>query len=174
MTSPRVLFLSRGFLAMRPVRAEEALPMPATIRTRGQVLLGLKPIAAPDPAQRQKHQADGLAQGISDPLLPIAGIRTHARPPGKANRVFWPTAGSATDPAHAGLRRPVVDPARSGSALALPAGTALRSIGNCAPSLDPSNGAPRRPTPAGHGRGQVLRAAVFVPAPDVSARAKNP
>jgi hypothetical protein len=68
MTSPRVLFLSRGFLAMRPVRAEEALPMPATIRTRGQVLLGLKPIAAPDPAQRQKHQADACEQ-----LAPLSG-----------------------------------------------------------------------------------------------------
>ena len=125
MTSPRVLFLSRGFLAMRPVRAEEALPMPANIRPRGQVRLGLNPIDAPATAQRQRHHADGVAQGINDPLLPLAGIRPHARPHGKTNRVSCATAGAATDPA------------------------------------DP-------------GRGEVLRAAVFVPAPDVSARPKHP
>ena len=174
MTSSRVLRLSRGCLAMRSVRAEATLPMPANIRTRGPAILGLKPANAPDSAHRKKHPADGVAQGINDPMPPFAGIRAHTQPNGQAHRVFCPTAGTATDPAHAGLRHAVVNPVRRGSALVIPAGTALRSVGNCAPSLDAANGEPRRLTPADHGRGEVLRAAVVVPAPDVSARAKHP
>lgn len=145
----------------------------AKILARGQVLLGMKPTDAPDTVQRKTRKADGIEQGINDPMMPVAWTRTHAQPNGKANRVFCTTMGAATDLANEGLRRMVINAVLWGFALEIPAKTDVRYVDDFEPSPYAFKGYRRGLKPDDHALGKVLRAGAFVPAPDVSVPAKK-
>jgi type 1 glutamine amidotransferase len=79
-------------------------PADATVLVRGQVLKGMQP--ADPPADYQKKRAtDKQAQGVNDPMMPVAWMRQAAT----TNRVFTTTMGSSTDLQSEGLRRLIIN-----------------------------------------------------------------
>lgn len=137
----------------------ETHPVPdATILLRGQVLTGMSPADGPDLTQRKKRKADGVEQGINDPMMPIAWTRLHRHPGGAVNRVFCTTMGAATDLANEGLRRLVVNAVLWGFDLEIPPRTEVRYVDPYAPSPYAFKGYRRGLTPADHALGRALRA----------------
>ncbi len=79
-------------------------PADAQILVRGQVLKGMQP--TDPPADHQKKRAtDKQAQGINDPMMPVAWLRQAAT----TNRIFTTTMGSSTDLQSEGLRRLIIN-----------------------------------------------------------------
>jgi len=139
---------------------------PATgckILVRGQVLAGMKPTDAPDTTQRKQRHADGIDQGINDPMMPVAWTQTHQNPGGKPNRVFCTTMGAATDLANEGLRRMVVNAVLWGFSLVIPEQTDVRFVDDFFPTPYAFKGYRRGITPDDHALGKVLRAGLPVP-----------
>jgi type 1 glutamine amidotransferase len=135
----------------------------AKILARGQVLTGMKPTDGPDLTQRKVRKADGIEQGINDPMMPIAWTRTHRSASGQTNRVFCSTMGAATDLANEGLRRMVVNAVLWGFGLEIPAQTDVRYVDAYEPSPYAFKGYRRGLTPDDHALGQVLRAGDPIP-----------
>ena len=133
------------------------------ILVRGQVLEGMKPGDEPDLEQRKKRKSDGQEQGINDPMMPAAWIRTHENPGGKANRVFCTTMGAATDLANEGLRRMVVNAVLWGFGLEISAETDVRFIDPYVPGNYAFKGYRRGITPDDHALGKTLRAGAPAP-----------
>ena len=133
------------------------------ILVRGQVLAGMKATDAPDTTQRKKRHADGVEQGINDPMMPIAWTQTHQNSGGKPNRVFCTTMGAATDLANEGLRRLVVNAVLWGFSLEIPAQTDVRFVDEFAPTPYAFKGYRRGITPDDHALGKVLRAGSPIP-----------
>jgi hypothetical protein len=83
-------------------------PEDATILLRGQVLEGMQP--TDPPADYTKRRAsDRQEQNVNDPMMPVAWTRTYKNEAGNTNRIFVTTLGAATDLAHEGTRRLVVN-----------------------------------------------------------------
>lgn len=137
----------------------------AKILARGQVLLGMKPTDAPDTVQRKKRHADGVEQGINDPMMPIAWTRTHHNPGGKPNRVFCTTMGAASDLTNEGLRRMVINAVLWGFNLEIPAKTDVRYVDDFAPAPYAFKGYRRGLTPDDHALGKILRPGTPPPPP---------
>jgi hypothetical protein len=137
----------------------ETHPVPgARILLRGQVLKGMNPNDPPDTDQRKKRKADGVEQGINDPMMPIAWMRLNQNANGTTNRVFCTTLGAATDLANEGLRRLVVNAVLSGFGLPIPALTDVRYVDPYAPAPYAFKGYRRGLTPDDHALGKVLPA----------------
>ncbi len=143
------------------------------ILLRGQVLAGMKPTDGPDLTQRKVRKADGVEQGINDPMMPIAWTRLNRNENGTTNRVFCTTMGAATDLANEGLRRLVVNAVLSGCGLEIPAQTDVRYVDPYAPSPYAARGYRRGLTPADHALGQVLRAGAPIPPAPPKAKKKQ-
>lgn len=139
----------------------------ATILVRGQVLTGMNPTDGPDFTQRKRRKADGVEQGINDPMMPIAWTRLHRHPAGPTNRVFCTTMGAATDLANEGLRRLVVNAVLWGFDREIPARTDVRYVDPYAPSAYAFKRYRRGLTPDDHALGRPLRAGD--PAPPAAA-----
>ena len=142
----------------------------SAILVRGQVLLGMKPSDPPDLQQRKQRKADGVEQGINDPMMPVAWTRTHDNPGGPSNRVFCTTMGAASDLANEGLRRLVVNAVLWGFALEIPARTDVRFVDDFSPAPYAFKGYRRGITPDDHALGQVLRAGTPPPSPPAKSK----
>lgn len=150
------IFGDSGVYETHPVAGSKIL-------VRGQVLTGMKPTDGPDHTQRKVRKADGIEQGINDPMMPIAWTRTAAHASGKTNRVFCTTMGAATDLANEGLRRLVINAVLWGFGLEIPARTDVRHVDAYEPSAYAFKGYRRNLTPDDHALGQKLRAGDPIP-----------
>ncbi len=137
----------------------------AKILARGQVLVGMNPTDAPDTTQRKKRKADGIEQGINDPIMPIAWTRLNQAASGKTNRVFCTTMGAATDLTNEGLRRMTVNAVLWGFQIEIPGQTDVRYVDAFVPAPYAFKGYRRGLTPDDHALGQVLRAGNPPPPP---------
>ena len=98
---------------------EAAPPADATILLRGQVLKGMAP--TDPPADYKKKTAAGNEQGVNEPMMPVAWLRTVKNDAGTENKILCTTMGSATDLKSEGLRRLVVNGVYWGLGLDVPA-----------------------------------------------------
>jgi hypothetical protein len=137
------------------------------ILVRGQVLTGMSPTDAPDRTQRKVRKADGVEQGINDPMMPVAWTRLNRNPNGTINRVFCTTMGAATDLLSEGLRRMVVNGVLWGFDLDIPAQTDVRLVDPFAPFPYAARGYRRGLVPEDHALGKTLRAGEPIPPPQV-------
>jgi hypothetical protein len=144
----------------------------ARILARGQVLTGMAPSDPPDRVQRKVRKADGVEQGINDPMMPIAWVRLNRNENGTTNRVFCTTMGAATDLLSEGLRRMVVNAVLWGFALEIPEKTDVRFVDPFEPAPYSFKGYRRGLVPADHALGKTLRAGDAVPATDKKAKKK--
>ncbi len=150
----------------------ETHPAPGSkILLRGQVLRGMSPTDGPDVQQTKKRKADGLEQPINDPMMPIAWTRNDPVENGKMRRVFCTTMGAASDLAHEGFRRLVINAVLWGCGLEVPAKTDVRFVDPYAPSPYAFKGYRRGLKPSDHALGTVLPAGQ--PAPSPAGKAKT-
>ncbi|MBI5689906.1 MAG: hypothetical protein HZC55_07375 [Verrucomicrobia bacterium] len=135
----------------------ETHPVPdARILVRGQVLKGMSPSDPPDTEQRKVRKADGVEQGINEPMMPVAWMRLNHNANGTTNRVFCTTMGAATDLANEGLRRLVVNAVLFAFDVEIPAQTDVRYVDPYEPSPYAFKGYRRGLTPADHALGRKL------------------
>jgi len=126
------------------------------ILVRGQVLNGMRPDDPPDVKQRKVRKADGVEQGINDPMMPVAWTRVNVNANGTRNQVFCTTMGAATDLANEGLRRLVVNAVLAGFGLEIPERTDVRVVDPYEPAPYAFKGFRRGLTPADHALGKAL------------------
>jgi hypothetical protein len=135
----------------------ETHPMAGSrILVRGQVLTGMRPDDPPDVKQRKVRKADGVEQGINDPMMPVAWTRVNVNANGTRNQVFCTTMGAATDLANEGLRRLVVNAVLAGFGLEIPERTDVRVVDPYEPAPYAFKGFRRGLTPADHALGKAL------------------
>jgi hypothetical protein len=65
--------------------------------------------ASDPPASGRKKTAQGVEQGLNEPLMPIAWTRNHKNEAGKTNRILTTTMGAATDLLSEDFRRFLVN-----------------------------------------------------------------
>jgi hypothetical protein len=58
---------------------------------------------------RKKRTSDQQEQGINDPMMPVAWVKSYTGTQGKTARVFTTTMGAAQDLENEGLRRLLVN-----------------------------------------------------------------
>lgn len=95
-------------------------PADAKILLRGRVLKGMTPDSGTLETVK-KRANDKQEQGINDPMMPIAWIRTVKNDAGTENKVLTTTMGAATDLTNESLRRLVVNGLYWGLGLEVPA-----------------------------------------------------
>jgi hypothetical protein len=109
-------------------------PADATILLRGQVLQGMTP-DAPPADYRKKRAADGIEQGVNDPMMPVAWTRSHVNSAGTTNQIFCTTMGAASDLDNEGLRRLVVNAVFRAAGLPVPDRADVSPVGRYDPSF---------------------------------------
>lgn len=127
---------------------EAAPPDSVRILLRGQVLTGMKPTDGP--AGYLKKRADGTAQLVNDPMMPVAWTREVANEAGTKNRILCTTMGAATDLASEGLRRLVVNGVFWGLGMEVPAKADVTIIGTYEPLMYGFNGFRKNVKPSSH------------------------
>lgn len=86
---------------------EAAPPADAQILVRGQVLSGMNSTDAP--AIGRKKTAQGVEQGLNEPMMPVVWVRDYKQSNGVINRIITSTMGAATDLTDENLRRLIVN-----------------------------------------------------------------
>jgi hypothetical protein len=131
---------------------EAAPPADATILVRGQVLKGMEPTDAP--ADYRKKNAQGVEQGVNDPMMPIVWTRLYKNEAGKTNKILATTMGAATDLQSEGLRRLLVNAAYWAVGLEekIPQQADVEYVGQFHPTMYGFNGFKKGVKPADHER----------------------
>lgn len=141
----------------------ETHPSPdSTILMRGEVLSGMSP-SAPPSTERKQRRSDGREQGMNEPTMPIAWVRTHTTPSGGNARVFTTTMGAATDLKDESLRRLVVNAVLWTQGLDVPARADVRFVDPYQPTDYAFNGFRHGVRPADHALGQPVPAGNGLP-----------
>ncbi|HEY1049218.1 MAG TPA: ThuA domain-containing protein [Prosthecobacter sp.] len=113
---------------------EAAPPEDAVILVRGQILQGMT--ADTPPASYSKKTSGGkVEQDVNKPMMPVAWTRTVKNDSGTENKVFCSTMGAATDLAHEGTRRMVVNSVFWGLGLEVPEKADVTTVGEYNPTM---------------------------------------
>ena len=111
---------------------EAAPPADAAILVRGEVM---KTQAADSPpADYKKKTAQGVEQGVNNPMMPVVWTREYKNETGKTNRILTTTLGAATDFKNEGLRRLVVNGVFWGLMMEVPAAANVTFTGEYNPT----------------------------------------
>lgn len=129
---------------------EAAPPADAQILVRGQVLQGMQP--TDPPATYRKKNAQGVEQGVNEPMMPVVWTREVKNEAGKTNRILTTTMGSATDLQSEGLRRLLANAAywAVGLEKKIPRKAKVDYVGEFKPTMYGFNGAKKGVKPADH------------------------
>jgi hypothetical protein len=109
-------------------------PADVKILVRGQVLKGMNP-THPPADYKKTRQSDKQAQGINDPMMPVAWTRLYKNEAGKVNKIFCTTMGSSTDLQSEGLRRLLVNAVYWGLDLEMPAKADVTYVDEYRPTM---------------------------------------
>lgn len=128
---------------------EASPPDDAKILVRGQVLKGMKPEDEPA-SYPKKKSGSKTEQDVNDPMMPVAWTKSYKGEKGAESRVFCTTMGSATDLAHEGTRRLVVNACFWAMGLEgqIPSKTNVDIIGEFQPTMYGFNGAKKGMKPS--------------------------
>lgn len=111
---------------------EVAPPSDAQILVRGQVLLGMN--KGDGAATGRKKTAQGVEQGLNEPMMPVVWTRDYKNDKGLINRIVTSTMGAATDLQDENLRRMLVNASLWVLNLPPPARANVATVGNYQPS----------------------------------------
>ncbi|MEO7414526.1 MAG: ThuA domain-containing protein, partial [Opitutaceae bacterium] len=130
-------------------------PADATILLRGQVLSGMKPEDPPSTA-RKKRTSDGQEQGMNEPMMPAAWVRTLPAGEKAQRRVFTTTLGAASDFKDENLRRLVVNGVLWTMSLEIPEQTDVRLVDPFEPTNYSFNGFRKGVRASDHALGRAV------------------